>query len=40
MTIAPGQTQLWHIGNVGADIFYRLSLPGHSFAWSLRTATR
>ena len=21
--IEPGQTQLWHIGNVGADIFYR-----------------
>jgi FtsP/CotA-like multicopper oxidase with cupredoxin domain len=31
MTIAPGQTQLWHIGNVGADIFYRLALPGHTF---------
>ena len=31
LTIAPGQTQLWHIGNVGADIFYRLSLPGHTF---------
>jgi suppressor of ftsI len=31
MMIAPGQTQLWHIGNVGADIFYRLALPGHTF---------
>jgi suppressor of ftsI len=31
LSIAPGQTQLWHIGNVGADIFYRLSLPGHTF---------
>ncbi|HEY6526708.1 MAG TPA: multicopper oxidase family protein [Solirubrobacteraceae bacterium] len=31
LTIAPGQTQLWHIGNVGADIFYRLALPGHTF---------
>jgi len=31
LIIAPGQTQLWHIGNVGADIFYRLSLPGHTF---------
>ncbi len=31
LTIAPGQTQLWHIGNVGADIFYRLSLAGHTF---------
>ena len=26
ITIAPGQTQLWHIANIGADIFlYRLS---------------
>jgi suppressor of ftsI len=31
ITIAPGQTELWHIGNVGADIFYRLELPGHTF---------
>jgi suppressor of ftsI len=31
MTIAPGQTELWHIANIGADIFYRLALPGHSF---------
>jgi FtsP/CotA-like multicopper oxidase with cupredoxin domain len=31
ITIAPGQTQLWHIANIGADIFYRLSLPGHTF---------
>jgi suppressor of ftsI len=28
LTIAPGQTQLWHIANIGADIFYELSLPG------------
>jgi suppressor of ftsI len=31
LTIAPGQTQLWHIANIGADIFYDLSLPGHRF---------
>ena len=31
ITIAPGQIELWHIANIGADIFYRLSLPGHSF---------
>ena len=31
ITIAPGQTELWHIANIGADIFYRLALPGHSF---------
>jgi len=31
ITIAPGQTELWHIANIGADIFYRLALPGHTF---------
>jgi FtsP/CotA-like multicopper oxidase with cupredoxin domain len=31
ITIEPGQTQLWHIGNIGADIFYNLKLPGHRF---------
>jgi FtsP/CotA-like multicopper oxidase with cupredoxin domain len=31
ITIAPGQTQLWHIANIGADIFYDLALPGHTF---------
>jgi suppressor of ftsI len=29
--IAPGQTQLWHIANIGADIFYRVALPGQTF---------
>src|SRR5690606_37384440 len=27
--IRPGETQLWRIGNIGADIFYRLALDGH-----------
>ena len=27
----PGETQLWHIGNIGADIFYSLALTGLSF---------
>jgi suppressor of ftsI len=31
LTIAPGQTQLWHIANIGADIFYDLHLDGHYF---------
>jgi suppressor of ftsI len=31
ITIAPGETELWHLGNIGADIFYDLSLPGHQF---------
>lgn len=29
MTIRPGETQLWRIGNIGPDIFYRLKLDGH-----------
>ena len=29
ISIRPGETQLWRIGNVGADIFYRLKLDGH-----------
>jgi suppressor of ftsI len=29
--IAPGQTELWHIANIGADIFYRLAVPGQTF---------
>ena len=30
--IAPGELQFWRIGNIGANIFYRLKLPGHLFA--------
>ena len=26
----PGETQMWHIGNISADIFYSLSAPGLS----------
>jgi FtsP/CotA-like multicopper oxidase with cupredoxin domain len=28
--IRPGETQFWRIGNVGADIYYRLKLDGHT----------
>ena len=28
--IQPGETQFWRIGNVGADIYYRLKLDGHT----------
>lgn len=31
MTMRPGETQLWHIGNIGADIWYDLEMPGLSF---------
>jgi FtsP/CotA-like multicopper oxidase with cupredoxin domain len=29
--IRPGETQLWRLANIGADIFYRLQLPGRQF---------
>jgi suppressor of ftsI len=28
--IRPGETQLWRIGNIGANIYYRLRLDGHA----------
>src|SRR3954469_19140475 len=30
--IQPGETQLWRIANIGADIWYRLKLEGHTFS--------
>jgi FtsP/CotA-like multicopper oxidase with cupredoxin domain len=32
LLIAPGETQLWHFANIGADIWYDLQLEGHTFA--------
>jgi len=31
ITLRPGETQLWRIGNVGADLYYALTLDGHRF---------
>ena len=31
ITLRPGETQLWRIGNVGADLYYPLTLDGHRF---------
>ncbi len=31
ITLRPGETQLWRIGNVGADLYYELTLDGHRF---------
>jgi suppressor of ftsI len=31
IAIRPGETQLWHMANIGANIFYDLQLAGHSF---------
>ena len=32
MTMRPGETQLWRLANIGADIWYDLELRGHTFA--------
>ncbi|MEU3298920.1 multicopper oxidase family protein [Streptomyces sp. NPDC006678] len=29
--IRPGETQLWRLANIGANIFYKVALPGHRF---------
>jgi FtsP/CotA-like multicopper oxidase with cupredoxin domain len=31
ITLRPGETQLWRLANIGADIWYRLKLGGHQF---------
>lgn len=31
ITIDAGETQLWRLANIGADIYYNLSLDGHPF---------
>ncbi|WP_324817975.1 multicopper oxidase family protein [Variovorax sp.] len=31
LTIAPNETQLLRIGNISANMYYRLKLPGHTF---------
>lgn len=31
ITIDSGETQLWRLANIGADIYYNLSLDGHPF---------
>jgi FtsP/CotA-like multicopper oxidase with cupredoxin domain len=31
LTIHPGEVQLWHIANIGADAFYKLALDGNRF---------
>lgn len=40
IAIRPGETQLWRIGNVGADIFYRLKLDGHTLYEVARDGNR
>ncbi|MDF3016064.1 MAG: mco 1 [Thermomicrobiales bacterium] len=47
LKMAPGETQLWRLANVGAEVFYNLRLYGHAFhvvaedgnpVWDVRTA--
>jgi FtsP/CotA-like multicopper oxidase with cupredoxin domain len=30
-SIAPGETQLWKLANIGSELFYNVILPGHVF---------
>ena len=38
--IRPGETQLWRVGNIGADIYYRLKLDGHTLYEIARDGNR
>jgi FtsP/CotA-like multicopper oxidase with cupredoxin domain len=40
ITIHPGELQFWRIGNIGADIYYRLKLDGHVFYEIARDGAR
>jgi FtsP/CotA-like multicopper oxidase with cupredoxin domain len=40
MVLRPGETQLWRIGNVGGDRYYRLTLDGHRFYEVARDGSR
>lgn len=31
ISIAPGETQLWRLSNIGSETFYNIVLPGHIF---------
>lgn len=31
ITMRPGETQFWQLGNIGADLYYDLVLEGHLF---------
>jgi suppressor of ftsI len=40
MILHPGETELWRIGNVGANLYYRLRLDGHRFYQVARDGNR
>jgi FtsP/CotA-like multicopper oxidase with cupredoxin domain len=40
LTLRPGETELWRIGNVGANLYYRLRLDGHQLYQVARDGNR
>jgi suppressor of ftsI len=40
LTVRPGETELWRIGNIGANLYYRLRLDGHRFYQVARDGNR
>jgi suppressor of ftsI len=40
IVLRPGETELWRIGNIGADLYYTLSLDGHHFQVVARDGNR
>jgi FtsP/CotA-like multicopper oxidase with cupredoxin domain len=40
IVLRPGETELWRIGNIGADVYYELTLDGHRFQLVARDGQR
>jgi len=40
IVLRPGETELWRLGNVGADLYYSLRLDGHEFQTVARDGYR
>ena len=40
IVLRPGETELWRIGNIGADLYYTLTLDGHHFQVVARDGNR
>jgi len=40
IVLRPGETELWRIGNVGADLYYQLTLDGYHFQVVARDGNR
>jgi suppressor of ftsI len=40
IVMRPGETELWRIGNIGADLYYLLTLDGHRFQLVARDGNR